>query len=80
MMVHSLCAVGNFHQDQLQVAPLLVALQNQVVLNQDAHLSYLDVARHFLQLVVVDAELRHLMRKDYFQDEEQPGAEVAAAP
>jgi hypothetical protein len=85
MMVHSLCAVGNFHQDQLQVAPLLVALQNQVVLNRDAHLSYLDVARHFLQLVVVDAELRHLMRKDYFQDVvwqdvEQPGAEVAAAP
>ena len=68
-MVRYLCAVGNFHQDQMQVAPFLDALQNQDVLNRDEHLSCQDVVHHFLQVVVADAELRPLKRKDYFQDE-----------
>jgi hypothetical protein len=80
MKVHHRCVVGDFHQDQLQVAQRLGVLQNLDELNQDAHLSYLDVARHFQLDVVVDAELRHLMRKDYFQDVVWQDEVAAAAP
>ena len=80
MKVHSLYAVGNFHQDQLQVAQRLGVLQNLDELNQDAHLSCLDVARHFQLDVVVGAEPHHLMRKDYFQDVVWQDEVAAAAP
>jgi hypothetical protein len=46
------------------------ALQILDALNLDVVLTFLDVVhleRH-LQVVVVDAELRHLLRMDYFQD------------
>ena len=52
----------------LQDAAHLDALQNLDEQNLDAHLSYLDVVHQFLVVVVVDVELHHLLRKDYFLD------------
>ena len=46
----------------------LDALQNLDEQNLDAHLPYLDVVHQFLLVVVVDAELRHQLRMDYFPD------------
>ena len=46
----------------------LDALQNLGEQNLDAHLSYLDVVHQFLVDVVVDVELRHQLRMDYFLD------------
>ena len=49
----------------------LDALQNLDEQNLDAHLPYLDVVHLFLLVVVVDAELRHRLRMDYFLGAEQ---------
>jgi hypothetical protein len=70
MMALHLCVVGNFlRQFQLlEDVVLLDALQNLGEQNQDVHLPYLDVVRLFLVVVVVDVELRHLLKMDYYQD------------
>jgi hypothetical protein len=47
----------------------LDALQNLDAQNLDALLPFLDEVLPFLVVVVVGVELRHLLRKDYFQDE-----------
>jgi hypothetical protein len=61
--------VGNFlRQFQLlEDVVLLDALQNLGEQNQGVHLPYLDVVNLFLVVVVVDAELRHLLKMDYYQ-------------
>jgi hypothetical protein len=61
--------VGNFlFQFQLlEDVVLLDALQNLGEQNQDVHLPYLDVVHPFLVVVVVDAELRHLLKMDCYQ-------------
>jgi hypothetical protein len=46
----------------------LDALQNLDAQNLDALLPFLDEVLQFLVVVVVGEELRHLLRKDYFQD------------
>jgi hypothetical protein len=46
----------------------LDALQNLDEQNLGEHLPYLDVVRQFLLVVVVDVELRHQLRMDYFLD------------
>jgi hypothetical protein len=70
MMALHLYVVGNFlRQFQLlEDVVLLDALQNLGEQNQDVHLPYLDVAHPFLVVVVVDVELRHLLKMDYCQD------------
>jgi hypothetical protein len=70
MMVLHLCVVGNFlRQFQLlEDVVLLDALQNLGEQNQDVHLPYLDEVRPFPVVVVVDVELRHLLKMDYYQD------------
>jgi hypothetical protein len=70
MMALHLCVVGNFlRQFQLlEDVVLLDALQNLGEQNQDVHLPYLDEVRPFLVVVVVDVELRHLLKMDYYQD------------
>jgi hypothetical protein len=70
MMVLHLCVVGNFlRQFQLlEDVVLLDALQNLGEQNQGVHLPYLDEVRLFLVVVVVDVELRHLLKMDYYQD------------
>jgi hypothetical protein len=61
--------VGNFlFQFQLlEDVVLLDALQNLGEQNQGVHPPYLDVAHPFLVVVVVDAELRHLLKMDCYQ-------------
>jgi hypothetical protein len=61
--------VGNFlFQFQLlEDVVLLDALQNLGEQNQGVHPPYLDVVRPFLVVVVVDAELRHLLKMDCYQ-------------
>jgi hypothetical protein len=61
--------VGNFlRQFQLlEDVVLLDARQNLGEQNQDVHLPYLDVVHPFLVVVVVDAELRHLLKMDCYQ-------------
>jgi hypothetical protein len=61
--------VGNFlRQFQLlEDVVLLDALQNLGEQNQGVHLPYLDVVRQFPVVVVVDAELHHLLKMDYYQ-------------
>jgi hypothetical protein len=70
MMALHLCVVGNFlRQFQLlEDVVLLDALQNLGEQNQDVHLPYLDEVRPFPVVVVVDVELRHLLKMDYYQD------------
>jgi hypothetical protein len=70
MMALHLCVVGNFlRQFQLlEDVVLLDALQNLGEQNQGVHLPYLDVVLLFLVVVVVDVELRHLLKMDYYQD------------
>jgi hypothetical protein len=70
MMVLHLCVVGNFlRQFQLKEdVVLLGAQQNLGEQNQGVHLPYLDVAHLFLVVVVVDEELRHLLKMDCYQD------------
>jgi hypothetical protein len=48
--------------------------QNLDELNLDVHLSYLDVVH--LLVVVVDVELHHQLRMDYFQDAVQVDVEL----
>jgi hypothetical protein len=69
MLVLHQYVVGNFlRQFQLlEDVVLLDALQNLGEQNQDVHLPYLDVVHPFLVVVVVDAELRHLLKMDCYQ-------------
>jgi hypothetical protein len=62
--------VGSFlHLFQLlEDVVLQDALQNQGEQNQVVHLPFLDVAHQCLVVVVVDAELRHLLKMDCYQD------------
>ena len=62
--------VGNFLYlfQLLEDVVLQDALQNQGEQNQVVHLPYLDVAHLCLVDVVVDAELRHLLKMDCYQD------------
>ena len=75
MVLHQY-VVGNFLYlfQLLEDVVLQDALQNQGEQNQVVHLSYLDEVHLCLVVVVVGVELRHLLRKDYFQDE--VGAEL----
>jgi hypothetical protein len=68
MMVLHLYVVGNYHFlfQLLLVEVHQDVLQNQDAQNLDALPPFLDVAH--LDVVLVDAELRHLLRRDYFLD------------
>jgi hypothetical protein len=70
MLKLHLCVVDSFLIQFLHLLDVahLDALQNLDEQNLDAHLSYLDVVHQFLVVVVVDVELHHLLRKDYFLD------------
>jgi hypothetical protein len=61
--------VGNFLRrfQLLEDVVLLDALQNLGEQNQGVHLPYLDVVRQFPVVVVVDAELHHLLKMDCYQ-------------
>jgi hypothetical protein len=61
--------VGNFlcQFQLLEDVVLLDALQNLGEQNQGVHLPYLDVVRQFPVVVVVDAELHHLLKMDCYQ-------------
>ena len=69
MHLHHLDVIDNFrdHLHPLDVV-YLVALQNLVAQIQDEVLTFRDVHLVHLQVVAVDEELRHQLRKDYFQD------------
>jgi hypothetical protein len=68
-MVHHLCVVGNYLDRRfLQGVEYLAALQNQDVLNQDVALTFQDVHLLHQLVVVVDEELRRLLKMDYYQD------------
>jgi hypothetical protein len=59
----------NFQDRQyLQDVEYLDALQNLGEQNQDVVLTFRDVHRVHLQVVVVDAEPHHPLRMDYFRD------------
>ena len=58
--------VGNFQYQHLLAAVNLDELQNLDELNLDADLTC-QVAVHLLLVVLVDADLRHQLRMDYFQ-------------
>jgi hypothetical protein len=67
-MVRHRYVVGNYLDRRfLQDVEYLVALQNQDVLNQDAVLTFRDVPLLHQLVVVVDEELRHLLKMDYYQ-------------
>jgi hypothetical protein len=68
LMVH-LFVVGNFLM-QVDVVKM-VALQNLDALNLDVVLTFLDEENlvHYLQVVVVDVELRHQLKMDCYLDE-----------
>jgi hypothetical protein len=70
MLKLHLCVVDSFLIQFLHLLDVahLDALQNLDEQNLDAHLSYLDVVHQFLVVVVVDVELHHLLRRDYFLD------------
>ena len=70
MMALHQYVVGNFLYlfQLLEDVVLQDALQNLDELNQVVHLPYLDVARLCLVVVVVDVELRHLLKMDCYQD------------
>jgi hypothetical protein len=51
----------------LQGVEYLVALQNQDVLNQDVALTFQDVHLLHRLVVVVDEELHHLLKMDYYR-------------
>jgi hypothetical protein len=70
MLVLHQYVVGNF---QFRFRRLLVVvhqdvLQNLDVQNLDALPPFLDEVHLFLVVAVVDAELRHLLKMDYYQD------------
>ncbi len=59
----------NFQDHQfLQDVVYLDEQQNQDEQNQDVVLTFRDVHLVYLQVVVVDVELRHQLRMDYFRD------------
>ena len=69
-MVRHQCVVENLHQlldHQCEVH--LDVLQNLDAQNLDVIPPYLVVVHQFLQVVVVDAELRHLLKMDCYLDE-----------
>jgi hypothetical protein len=67
-MVRHLYVVANYLDRQfLQDVECLVALQNQDVLNQDVVLTFRDVHLLHQLVVVVDEELRRLLKMDYYQ-------------
>ena len=72
MRLHHLDEIDNFRdRPHLQDVVYLVALQNLVAQNRDVVLTFRDVHLEnlvHLQDVVVDAELHHQLRMDYFQD------------
>ena len=72
MMALHQYVVGNFLYlfQLLEDVVLQDALQNQGEQNQVVHLPYLDVVRLCLVVVEVDAERRHLLKKDCYQDAE----------
>jgi hypothetical protein len=69
MMALHLYVVGSvlFQFQLLEDVVLLDALQNLGEQNQGVHLPYLDVVHPFPVVVVVDVELRHLLKMDYCQ-------------
>jgi hypothetical protein len=70
MMALHQYVVGNFLYlfQLLEDVVLQDALQNQGEQNQVVHLPYLVEVRLCLVVVVVDAELRHLLKMDCYQD------------
>jgi hypothetical protein len=67
---HHQFVVGSFRYQHLLDVVNLVGQQNLVELNLDVDLTCQDVAHQLHLLVVpVDADLRHQLRMDYFQDE-----------
>ncbi len=68
MLVLHLYVVGNFLRqfEMLEVVVLVEPMLNLGEQNQGVHLPYLDEVRLFLVVVVVDAELRHLLKMDCF--------------
>jgi hypothetical protein len=61
--------VGNYLDRQFLLdVEYLVALQNQDVLNRDVVLTFQDVHLLHQLVVVVDEELRRLLKMDYYQD------------
>jgi hypothetical protein len=67
MLLHHLDAIGNFRDHRYpQVAVHLGALQNLVAQNQDVVLTFQDEHLVHQLDVVVDEELRHQLRTDYF--------------
>ena len=72
MMVHHLCVVENLRQlmvHPMQVVLHLVVLQILGEQNLDEIPSFLDAELQFPQLAVVVAELRYLLKTDYYLDE-----------
>jgi hypothetical protein len=68
-MVRHRYVVGNYLDRRfLQDVECLVALQNQDVLNQDVVLTFQDVHLLHQLVVVVDEELRCLLKMDYYLD------------
>ena len=71
--------IDNFRDHQFQRQQDVVyldALQNQDEQNQDVVLTFRDVHLVHLQVVVVDGELRHQLRMDYFRDVEDVELQV----
>ena len=67
-MVHHLYVVGNYQDRQYrQDVEYLVALQNRDGLIQDEVLTFRDVHRWHLLVVVVDEVLRHQLKMDYYR-------------
>jgi hypothetical protein len=68
-MVRHLYVVGNYLDHQcLRDAVYLVALQNQDALNRGAVLTFRVVHQLHQLVFVVDAELRHQLKMDCYQD------------
>ena len=68
--MHHLYVVGNYLDHlYLQDVVYLVARQNQDALNQDVVLTFQVAHQLHLLVVVVDAELRYLLKMDCYQDE-----------
>jgi hypothetical protein len=68
-LAHHQYVVGNYLDRRfLQGVEYLVELQNQDVLNQDVVLTFQDVHLLHQLVVVVDEELRCLLKMDYCPD------------
>jgi hypothetical protein len=66
-MLNHLYEVGNFQFRRLLVVVNLVELQNLVGLNLGVDLTC-QVVVHLVLVELVDVELRHQLRMDYFRD------------